>query len=112
MIKITELAAQKVKEVLKAQNKEASYLRIFLADAGCCGPKFGMAIDETKTDYDILDEGYGVSIITDKKLSPQLDGAILDFIESNNGGSFQIRTTNPNPGVGCSTGCAGCGGSC
>ena len=112
MIIITELAAQKVKEVLKAQNKEASYLRIFLAGAGCSGPNFGMAIDETKTDDDILDEEYGVSILTDKKLSPQLEGAILDYIESSNGSGFQIRTLNPDPGDGCSSGCAGCGGGC
>lgn len=34
MITITELAAQKIKEVLKAQNKESSLLRLYLAGVG------------------------------------------------------------------------------
>ena len=40
MVQITELAAQKVKEVLKNQNKENAFLRLYLAgvgcDSGCC----------------------------------------------------------------------------
>lgn len=108
MLRITEIAAKKVKEVLKAQNKEGSFLRLYLVGAGCSGLNFGMAIDDTKTDEDILDEEYGVSIVTDKKLSPQLEGAIIDYIESDNGSGFQIRTMN----TGCGAGCTGCGGSC
>lgn len=34
MVNITELAAQKVKEVLKNQNKENAFLRLYLAGIG------------------------------------------------------------------------------
>ena len=34
MVGITELAAQKVKEVLKAQNKEDAFLRLYLVGVG------------------------------------------------------------------------------
>jgi len=34
MVNITELAATKVKEVLKAQNKEDSFLRLYLVGVG------------------------------------------------------------------------------
>lgn len=34
MVSITELAAQKIKEVLKQQNKENSYIRLYLAGVG------------------------------------------------------------------------------
>ncbi|KLU67939.1 hypothetical protein DEAC_c03470 [Desulfosporosinus acididurans] len=34
MVEITELAAQKVKEVLKSQNKENAFLRLYLAGVG------------------------------------------------------------------------------
>lgn len=34
MVKITELAAEKVKEVLKSQNKEDAFLRLYLVGAG------------------------------------------------------------------------------
>ncbi|KGP76681.1 (Fe-S)-binding protein [Desulfosporosinus sp. Tol-M] len=112
MVKITEFAAQKVKDVLKAQNKENALLRLYLAGVGCGGPNFGMTLDESKTEDDILDEEYGVSMIIDKKLSTYLEGAIVDYIESNNGGGFEIRTAKTDNGDGCGGGCGGCGGSC
>ena len=114
MVKITELAAQKVKEVLKAQNKENAFLRLYLVGAGCGGPNFGMTLEESKTVDDILDEEYGVSILIDKKLSTDLDGAIVDYVESSDGGGFEIRTANTGNGDGdaCGGGCGGCGGSC
>lgn len=34
MVKITEIAAEKVKEVLKNQNKENAFLRVYLVGAG------------------------------------------------------------------------------
>ena len=34
MVKITEIAANKVKEVLKEQNKENAFLRLYLVGAG------------------------------------------------------------------------------
>jgi len=110
LVKITELAAQKVKEVLKAQKKENAFIRLYLAGMGCSGPNFGMTMDESKTEEDILDEEYGVSILTDKKLSIYLEGAIIDFVESNNGGGFEIRTAKTGNGGDCGEG--GCCGSC
>lgn len=62
-----------------------------------------MTLDESKKDDDVLDEGYGVSILTEQKLSSYLEGATIDFINSPNGGGFEIRTANPS---------SGCGGSC
>jgi iron-sulfur cluster assembly accessory protein len=112
MVTITEFAAQKVKEVLIAQNKENALLRLYLAGVGCSGPNFGMTLDESKTEDDILDEEYGVSMLIDKKLSPYLEGAVIDYIESNNGGGFEIRTVKLDNGGDCSGGCGSCGGSC
>jgi len=34
MVSITEIAAQKVKEVLKSQNKENAFLRLYLVGIG------------------------------------------------------------------------------
>ncbi|CAA7601155.1 FeS cluster biogenesis [Acididesulfobacillus acetoxydans] len=51
-----------------------------------------MTLDESKTENDVLDEGFGVSIIADQKLSPYLEGATVDYVESRYGGGFEIRT--------------------
>ncbi len=66
-----------------------------------------MTLDESKTDEDILDVEYGVSIIADKKLATHLEGATVDFVVSPNGGGFEIRTAKPKSSCGDS-----CGGSC
>lgn len=112
MVNITELAAQKVKEILKAQNKEEAFLRLYLAGVGCSGPNFGMTLDELKSEDDVLDQDFGVSILIDKKLSTYLEGAIIDYIDSDNGGGFEIRTATTNNGGACGEGCCGgCGSS-
>jgi len=67
-----------------------------------------MTLEESKTDDDILDKEYGVSLITDKKLIA-LEGATVDFIESATGGGFEIRTAKSGGGGGCGD---SCGGSC
>ena len=115
MVKITQLAAQKIKEVLKEQNKENALLRLYLVGTGCSGPSFGMALEEIKTEDDIIDEEYGVSVVIDIKLSNYLEGATVDYVETNLGGGFEIRRANPDSGGACGDGCCGgCGssGSC
>ncbi len=66
-----------------------------------------MTLEESKTDEDILDVEHGVSILTDKKLTSYIEGAVVDFIESSQGGGFEIRTAKSGGGCGDS-----CGGSC
>ena len=66
-----------------------------------------MTLDESTTDEDILDEYHGVSIVTEKKLSPYLEGATVDYVESRYGGGFEIRPAHPSDGCG-----SGCGDSC
>ena len=59
-----------------------------------------MTLEESKTDDDILDEEYGVSLITDKKLTTFLEGTTVDFVDSTSGGGFEIRTSNSSNGGG------------
>ena len=112
MVKISELAAQKVKEVQQAQNKEGSYLRLYLAGFGCGGPSFGMALEDAKTEMDVLDEEHGVSVITASSLSEYLEDAFIDFVENEYGSGFEIRLAKDFGGQGCGSSCGGCGGSC
>lgn len=80
---------------------------------GLWWPSFGMTLEESKSEDDILDEEFGVSMVIDKKLSMYLEGAIVDYVESSNGGGFEIRTAKANKVGGCDSGCrSGCGGSC
>lgn len=112
MIKITELAARKVKELQKEQNKESAFLRIYLVAEGSDGPNFGMILEESKTEDDLLDIDNGISIIADIELAMTLDGTIVEYIESNKGGGFEIRKEKRGHAEGCGGSCGSCGGSC
>ncbi len=113
MVKISEIAAQKIKEVQKAQNKENAYLRLYLAGFGCGGPSFGMTLENEKTEVDILDEEFGVSIIAASTLSEYLEGAFIDFVETETGAGFEIRLAKNFASQDCGSSCGeGCGGGC
>ena len=46
VVTISEVAAQKAKEILTAEGKADWGLRIYSAGGGCCGPSYGMDIDQ------------------------------------------------------------------
>ena len=50
-----------------------------------------MTLEESKTDDDILQQEYGVSLITDEKLAVLLEETVVDFVA---GDEFVIRNVN------------------
>ena len=113
MAKITELAARKIKEMQKVQAKENTFLRICVLGDDSGAPNFGLTLEESKTEDDTLDVDYGISIIADIELATTLEGTVLDYIESNNGGSFQIRKVKVDHAEGCGGDCGeDCGEGC
>ncbi|SPF31881.1 Iron-sulfur cluster biosynthesis family protein [Candidatus Desulfosporosinus infrequens] len=107
MVKLTELAAQKVKEIQKVKHKEDSFLRIHLISEGCGIPSYGLTFEESKNDDDNLEVYYGISIITDKKQVTTLDGIIVDYIETKKGGGFDIRKPKKDNAKGSGGSCGG-----
>lgn len=67
-----------------------------------------MTLDESKNEDDHVDEGFGVTIVADKKLSQYLEGAVVDYVESRYGGGFEIKTAIESD-CGSSCGSGGCG---
>jgi len=101
---ITKKAADKLIEVLKENSKENAGLRIEVVPGGCSGFQYGLELEETSTDMDIVVEDKGVKIIIGKDNIQFLKGAKLDFVDSMQGAGFKI--TNPNTKSSC-----GCGQS-
>lgn len=65
-----------------------------------------MALDESKNPEDSLDEAYGVKIVVDQKFSEFLEGAVINYDESE--GAFQIKTPYQSScGSDCSSGSCG-----
>ena len=72
MLKISDIAAEKAKEILKAEGKEGWGLRVFIHGSGCCGPSYGMDLDENPAEGDETVEKNGLKVFVDKDASASL----------------------------------------
>lgn len=102
MINITDAAAEKAKEILSAEGKAEWGLRIYTAGSSCCGPSYGMDIDEKPVEGDEVVEKNGLKVFLDKGTYERLDGMELDFIDDGERRGF-ILTGVPAAGGNCST---------
>ncbi|MEI7025463.1 iron-sulfur cluster insertion protein ErpA [Paenibacillus sp. y28] len=104
MITITETAADKIKELLAAEETPNLFLRVGVKSGGCSGFSYGMGFDDERHDNDnelVFDD---LKVIVDEESVKYLRGLIIDYKESAMGGGFTID--NPNASVTC-----GCGSS-
>jgi iron-sulfur cluster assembly accessory protein len=104
VVSLTENAAGQIKSLLANDPENAGKnLRVYVEAGGCSGMKYGMVFDE-KRDTDLTVEMLGVSVLVDAVSADYLRGAVVDYVDSLNGGGFKI--TNPKARQSC-----GCGKS-
>ncbi|MGE8207554.1 HesB/IscA family protein [Heyndrickxia sp. NPDC080065] len=101
---VTEAAALQIKDMMKQNEEEGSFLRVSVNGGGCSGLSYGMGFDHEKKDDDVADSQHGLNILVDKESSLILQGTKIDYKQSLMGGGFTID--NPNAIASC-----GCGSS-
>ena len=104
MITITEQAQSKIKDILAEENNPSLKLRVFVQGGGCSGMQYGFTLDEEQNDDDWDLTIDGVQVLVDSMSGGYLQGAVIDYKESEMGSSFSI--SNPNAQTTC-----GCGSS-
>ena len=105
MIKITDKAAKKLKELRISENySNEDNVRVKVKGGGCSGLLYDLNFDNLISETDESFEDKGVKIIVDKKSLFYVLGTELDFSDGLNGKGFQF--TNPN-----ATRTCGCGES-
>lgn len=115
MLKISDSAAEKAKEILKAEGKEGWGLRIFVQGSSCCGPSYGMDIDENAAAGDETVEKNGLKVFVNKETSASLSDKEIDYVSNDRGEGFVINGGEaPSCGSGggaassCGSGCSSC----
>jgi iron-sulfur cluster assembly accessory protein len=105
-ITITELAVTKVREVLAQQGlgEDESFLRVYVAGQSCSGPAFGLAFDEAHEDDATL-ELSGLGVVIDPVSLPYVQGASIDFVETEEVTGFKVSV--PNSGASCASSSCG-----
>jgi iron-sulfur cluster assembly accessory protein len=103
MINVTEMAAEKINELLTEENKVGAGLRVFVQGGGCSGFQYGLMIDEGEGDAasDKVFEVNGVRLFVDPISLRYLKGAEVDFVDNQMGGGFTIKNPNARSTCGC-----------
>lgn len=103
-VSITPKAAEKLREVMKNDGKdpEKDALRVFVQGGGCSGFQYGLMIDENVRGVgDKMFESNGIKILIDPISINYINGAEVDFVESDTGGGFSIKNPNATSTCGC-----------
>jgi iron-sulfur cluster assembly protein len=101
MVKLTDTAIGKVREILDSQEPKPSGLRISVVGGGCSGFSYSMAFENTPN---MLDKTYsydGLKVFVDQASLLYLDGAEVDYVETLEGSGFKFN----NPQVKSTCGC-------
>jgi iron-sulfur cluster assembly accessory protein len=102
-IKITDIAAGKLKELLASQSEADQALRVAVRGGGCSGFQYALALDKRKDDDNVFEHN-GVSVLVDKVSMQFVFGSEVDYVEGLQGAGFAVN--NPNVVAAC-----GCGSS-
>jgi iron-sulfur cluster assembly protein len=102
-IKISDVAAEQLKQLLAGQQDAEQALRISVKGGGCSGFQYSLALDKRR-DEDMIFEHNGVSVLVDKVSMQFVFGSEVDYVEGLQGAGFAVN--NPNVVAAC-----GCGSS-
>ena len=101
MIKITDSAKEKIKDILYEEGNPNLSLRTFVQGGGCSGFSYGFTLDEDQNEDDFtlpLDE---FKILIDAMSMQYLQGAEIDYKEELMGSSFTVKNPNAVNTCGC-----------
>ena len=104
MIKITEKAALKVKEIAEAEALLGQGLRLRVVGGGCAGFTYDLYFEDKVGAMDEQFECNGVKLYVDPMSFQYLENTEIDYVEGLHGAGFKFN--NPN-----SKGSCGCGSS-
>jgi iron-sulfur cluster assembly protein len=104
VIKVSDSAIDKIKEMLEAEETPNLFLRVGVKEGGCSGFSYGMGFDDERHDGDQELDANGLKVIVDDNSIKYLNGLEIDWKEEGMSGGFTIF--NPNASATC-----GCGSS-
>ncbi len=101
MITLTEIATEKVQELIEAEGDPGLALRVAVRPGGCSGFSYEMFFD-SEVNADDKSQHYGaVTVVSDTMSAQLLDGATLDFSDGLMGSGFAIDNPNAQRTCGC-----------
>src|SRR5690348_3277787 len=87
LVTLTPVAAEKVRALLEQENDPELGLRVFVAGGGCSGMQYGMMLDITQDDDQVV-EISGVRVLVDDMSATYISGAEIDYLDGLMGAGF------------------------
>src|ERR1700760_1003381 len=101
-VTITERAARRIGEILKAEPAGAM-LRLSVLGGGCSGFQYKFDVESAKADDDQAIQRNGVTMLVDSVSLQYLAGSEVDFVEDLIGASFKVNNPQAKASCGCGT---------
>src|SRR5690349_25152445 len=101
MVKLTDTAVVKVKEILDTQDPKPAGLGIAVVGGGCSGFSYSMAFENTPNMLDKTYSYVGLKVFVDQASLLYLDGAEVDYVETLEGAGFKFNNPNVKSTCGC-----------
>ena len=90
MIKLSETAAGKVKELVTQEGRADIALRVAVQPGGCSGLRYSMYLDDQLGESDVAEEQFGVKVVVDRMSVPYLSDAKIDYVDTLEASGFTI----------------------
>ena len=101
IMKLTDAAADRVREILSKSDKPVVGLRIGVKNGGCAGMEYTMEWAEDQKPFDEVVEDKGVKVLIDAKAMMFLLGTEMDYQSTTLKSGFVFNNPNQVSACGC-----------
>jgi len=98
---LTDVAVEKVKEVLAREGLAQGGLRVSVVGGGCSGFQYNLSLDPSARDDDTIIEQGGVKLFVDPISQQYVHGTVLDYVNGLHGAGFKLLNPNATRTCGC-----------
>ena len=115
LIEVTDMASQKLEEILNEQGETGALLRMMVVPGPNGSFQYMLGMEREAKADDLVIEAPGVQVLVDPESAPLVEGAQIDYVDGLMRSGFVI--SNPNfqigsGGGGCACGAGGGGCGC
>jgi iron-sulfur cluster assembly protein len=102
-VTVTAGAGTEVKRFMDAEgvSPEVGGLRVSVQPGGCSGFKYGLLIEDSPAEDDLIVAQEGFRLFVDPFSAQYLNQVTIDYVSSMQGSGFTFRNPNATGGCGC-----------
>ncbi|HXX59684.1 MAG TPA: iron-sulfur cluster insertion protein ErpA [Candidatus Sulfotelmatobacter sp.] len=101
LVRLTDAAATKLRELTAQEPNPAMGLRVYVYSGGCSGFRYGMMLEDQPTADDVTVSSNGVTVYVDGQSTQYLTGSEIDYVDTLMGAGFTVNNPNAVSACGC-----------